>query len=62
MTDARPFNLKTDERSKSKKKVEEEEAITFKAREMPNYKFFEPKKEPKDAEPVPFQEFNLQTK
>lgn len=49
-TDAKPFNLKTDERSKSKKKVEEEEVVKFKAREVPNYKFFEPKKEPKDAE------------
>ena len=40
-----PFNLKTDERSKTKdKKLNEEETVVFKAREMPTYKFFEPKK------------------
>lgn len=61
-TGAKPFNLKTDERSKTKKKAEEAESVNFKAREMPNYKFFEPKKESKDGEKQQFQEFNLQTK
>lgn len=51
-TDAKPFDLKTEERSKSKKPVEEEEAVGFKAREMPNYRFFEPKKEPKEGEQI----------
>ena len=51
-TDAKPFNLKTEERSKSKRPVDEEEMVGFKAREMPNYKFFEPKKEPKEGEKI----------
>lgn len=52
----------TDERCKVKKPIEEEEVVGFKAREMPNYKFFEPKKEQREAEKLQFQEFNLQTK
>lgn len=43
--ESKPFSFKTDERLKNKKKVDEEEQVTFKAREKPNYKFFEPKKE-----------------
>lgn len=44
----------TDERCKVKKPIEEEEVVGFKAREMPNYKFFEPKKEQREAEKLQF--------
>jgi len=53
-TDSKPFNFKTEERLKNKKKVEDEDNITFKAREMPKYKFFEPKKEQKESDKIPF--------
>jgi len=39
---------------------EEESSVVFKAREMPNYKFFEPKKPEKQG--PEFNEPNLQTK
>lgn len=49
ITEPAPFNFKTDERLKSEKSVDREESETssvvpgFKARPMPNYKFFEVK-------------------
>lgn len=59
-----PFNLKTDERMKSVKSVErEEESETsmFKARAMPNYKFFEVKHSQERDHKIEFKEFKLAT-
>ena len=49
ITEATPFNFKTDERLKSQMSIDREESENssavpaFKARPMPNYKFFEVK-------------------
>jgi len=58
LIEQKPFNLKTIERSKTRdKKQIDEDNVVFKAREMPTYKFFEPKKpEKQDLE---FNEPNL---
>ena len=55
-----PFNFQTDLRSQRKSKEPGSSAIIkpeFKAREMPNYKFFEPKKD--GFQPTKFKEFDL---
>lgn len=52
--DSKPFNFKTEERQKQKKKADDEETVAFKAREMPKYKFFEPKKEQKEGDKLQF--------
>lgn len=47
-----PFQLKTDIRGARKSIGPQVKVETFKAREMPNYKFFEPKPQP--HEPIKF--------
>ncbi len=53
-----PFKLQTEERCKPKEQ-EEAAAPAFKAREMPKYSFFTPKKS--QAVATPKKEFNLRT-
>jgi hypothetical protein len=52
--DSKPFNFKTEERLKHKKKAEDSDYVAFKAREMPKYKFFEPKKDHKELDGIQF--------
>ena len=67
VTEAAPFNFKTDERLKSLKSEGKDDSDNvpaipvFKARAMPNYKFFEVKHHQPDHEAIVFKEFNLAT-
>jgi hypothetical protein len=54
-----PFNFKTDIRGQRKSKEPTSVKIEFKAREMPYYKFFEPKRD--SHQPTKFVEFDLST-
>jgi hypothetical protein len=63
VTEPAPFTFKTDERLKSQKSVEDSELTSaFKARPVPNYKFFEVKhNHDQERSQVVFKEFNLAT-
>lgn len=59
-TEASPFKLRTEERTKpADPAVEETQTNAFKAREMPRYRFFTLKRVASKGAPK-FKEFNLQ--
>ena len=61
-----PFNLKTDQRGQEKQKDQSNHQLaeaTFKAKAMPNYKFFEVKHEnSQNKKQIEFAEFDLKTR
>lgn len=62
--EASPFNFKVDERLKNRDKstdcLKDLSKSSFKAKQMPNYKFFEPTKDCSKS-PIKFRAFDLET-